>query len=123
MKKILFSFVVLLAFLLSSCTDPTENPNGNFDISAFAKNGSLAVTNNMSQIVYLFVVEQEYAVHINWAPSYGEPNVSAYNSILIDYSKISNGKTTPVQSGDTAIIYYWTKSGNNPVIKNIVIKL
>jgi len=117
----LYFFVVALLMLVS-CSSPTV-PIDNA-ISLTTSENQLKIKNHSSQIVYLFVVEQESAAYIDWAPHFTDPKVAKENSLRINYSEIINGSKDPVKSGDNVIVYYWTASDKiTPEVFSKVIKL
>ncbi|MBK7104849.1 MAG: hypothetical protein IPH62_06165 [Ignavibacteriae bacterium] len=118
MKKFLFVFVIIL---FAYCSSPTEYTDKLISVEKLYD--KLKITNHNNQTIYLFLVEQEIATLINWAPSFNSPKVEKYKSINIKYSEIYSGDKM-LQKGDTIIIYYWDDSNKeNPKVSSKVIEL
>lgn len=107
--KQLFAFVVFLCILLSnSCSIP--NLYENDDIFVTKEQLKLRITNNSNETIYYFVVEQETAAVINWAPSLNGPSIQSGQYTIVQYSDIYVAENQAVKKGSKVIIYYWTSS-------------
>ena len=120
MKKNLF--ILLFGFVFSSCSDLNIYSD---DIIFISKgNSQLKITNQADNAVYYFIVEQNTAATINWAPGVGETYILSGKTVTVKYSEIYGLKTQIVNNYTKAIFYYWIGSDNsNFTVKNIVIDL
>ncbi|MBL1212678.1 MAG: hypothetical protein HND52_04840 [Ignavibacteriae bacterium] len=125
MKKLSIVFIVLsIVLLISSCSSP-NNPGESLLVIESLQN-EIKITNNSQETIYLFVVDQEAAALINWAPFFDEPLVYSGESIFFSYEEIYNGEGRPAAKGDVIIIYFWDGSDTDierPIIHNKTITL
>ncbi len=122
MKKKLILIYILFSPFISSCSNPTENVSEKILVSKLSN--SLKTTNTSNQTIYIFIIEQDYAARINWAPLYDGPNIKPGESIIVYYNNIPDGINLPVKTGDKAILYYWIKPLNiKPRINSMVVQL
>ncbi len=120
-SKILF-VVLSFSILLTFCTLPNENNDNSLKISK--TNNLLSLTNTTNRTVYLFIVEQESAGTINWAPHFEEPKILPTETLTITFNQINNNQQFQTGPGDTIIVYYWDKSDEeNPKIYHVVVKI
>lgn len=116
-------YIIFIAIALCFSCEISTGPSAEI-ISIVLVNNQLRITNNSGQTLYLFLVEQDVAALILWAPHFADPNVAYGRSILIPYSEIVNGSTEPVKFGDKIIIYYWDGSDRDePQVFSKVIQL
>ena len=122
MKQNLSYIIVVISFILLSCSSPTEVTEDTIKVEQ--QETYLKIINTSEITLYLFVVEGEMAAKINWAPHFSDPKVEGRNTVNIEYSEILNDNDEPVKIGDELIIYYWNGSDrNNPKVFNKAVQL
>jgi hypothetical protein len=104
--------------LFVSCSEST-GPDENY-IELKVKTPGLEVRNNMANKIYYFLVESEFVALIDWAPEFNGPFLEAYESIIIPFTEIANGKEESVKSGDRIICYWWKVTYNENYKLNYV---
>ena len=99
MKKNLF--ILLFGFVFSSCSDLNMYSD---DIIFISKGHShLKITNQGYNTVYYFIVEQNTAAAINWAPGVGESYILSRKTVTVKYNEIYGLKTQIVNNYTKAI--------------------
>ncbi len=121
--RTLVSFLTVTFFvLLVSCSSTTEATE---DLVSVTKmNNQLKITNNSSNPIYFFAVEQETASLINWNPLFGDNIIEKKSFTIINYSRIENQSGKQLGTDNNVIVYYWdTTDKTNPNILGIHVKL
>jgi hypothetical protein len=107
--KQLFAFVVFSCILIfNSCSIP--NLYENDDILVTKELLKLRITNNSNETIYYFIVEQETAAVINWAPTLNGPSIQSGKHAIVQNSDIFVAENQTLKKGSKVIIYYWTSS-------------
>ena len=122
MKILVPFFVVTFSIFLVSCSSPTESIEDLVSVTKMSN--QLKITNNSSETIYFFAVEQETAALIDWTPHFGDNIIKKNSFTIINYSTIENRSGKQLSTGNNVILYYWdTTDKTNPNIFNTVIKL
>ena len=122
MKAKIFIATAISLLIFNSCSSP-NNPGESLLVIESLQN-EIKITNNSEETIYLFVVDQEAAALINWAPFFDEPLVYSGKSIFYSYEEIYNGRGRSAAKGDAIIIYFWNGSDRErPIIHNKTITL
>lgn len=120
MKKNLIMILFGLAF--TTCTDL----NLYSDDAIFISKGDyqLKITNQGDETIYYFIVEQNTAALLDWAPSVNTPNILSKKTVTIKYSEIFGLENSTIRNNTKAIFYYWFVADSNAFdVKNIIIDL
>ena len=121
--KLLYLLVIVLLSLFSiiSCSIPNEYQND--DIFVTRGNLELKIINKSDRTIYYFIVEQNIAAIINWAPSLNSPSIQSGKYVAVKHSEIS-GENQSVKKGSKVNIYYWyAPSLSKYDIKGVVIEI
>lgn len=121
-KSCFLVFFLFSLFFIISCSIP--NISENDEIIITNTNNELIINNRSNSDIYYFIVEQEIAATILWAPSLTGPNIQSGKYVVIKFSEIYAGENQTVKKGTTVIVYYWDGS-LVPItnIKSIVVEL
>lgn len=119
--KILYSLLTVI-FVFISCSSPTDPMESKVWIKP--TDSELKIFNGTDRTIYTFIVEREYSALINWAPNFSGSGLLPNSSTFVDYSKIGNGSTDAVKSGDEIVVHYWDESNKSkPKIYSQLVRL
>ena len=96
--------VMLAAFALGACSDPTSVESD--IISAQAASGRLNITNNSDDPVYYFAADREALALIDWAPCQDPARCNAippHSTRTIAFQSIAGYQT----GSGSALVYHW----------------
>lgn len=113
---------LLISVVSLSCLDSFTYED---DIILIVKGDSqLNITNRGENTVYYFIVEQNTAASIEWAPIVGEPYLLSGETVSVKYSEIYGLKNQIMNNDTKAVFYYWGASVNSICdVKSLVIDL
>jgi hypothetical protein len=105
----LVRFRILFLFLagLASC--------GLFDhdketVNTSIEGEAVRIANHTSSTIYYMIGEVDFLESYEWYPDFNRPAIKSGSSVLVPFANIQNGKNTPVQHGDQAVLYWWNGS-------------
>lgn len=114
----LTAIFVSFAFLVSSCSDNTTGVSSN-GVNAQLGDQHLQITNTASSPVYYFVVDQDVAARILWAPTSEERNRIRPR----ENRNIALDDIYGYQDDGNIIVYFWrNENPENAHIENILIE-
>ena len=118
--KIKNLMALIMIFPMAYCSSPTEIDDS---LLAFPTINSIIISNTCKSTLYLFLVEQEAAAVLNWAPHFQGPKVPSDQTISIPFDEIfcNNGS---LGAGKKVIIYFWDGSNKSkPKIYSKIVQL